>query len=284
MAQTLPITKLVMPSTLKGQQNGKLAEHLLVPIGVGNARMEKTAARSFIAMFSEARKAGFEIRHVGDYRPYATQLSMFLSRYEPVGLGAYTVTPPARRKIWEDGPANGHPSKYWVKKKIGDSYPATAATPGNSNHGWGLALDIAEEYNGQPGPDAIRQVFVNWLCNNAARYGISAELQSEPWHWRYVAGDKIPSATLAAENNTQSVPIVVANSTPNNPLAFAYPGQPIQNGSRGVAAQLVQAVIGAKQDGWFGPQSVSALKAWQTSKGLTPTGVCDEPVWKTMFP
>lgn len=285
MGQTLPISKLVMPSTLNGQQNGKLPNQLLVPIGVTNARMEKTAARSFIAMFSEARRAGFEVRHVGDYRPYETQLNLFLSRYEPVGLGAYTVTPPARRKVWEDAVKNGYPSKYWVKKELPNgSYPATAATPGNSNHGWGLALDVAEEYNGQPGADAIRQVFVTWLCNNAARYGISAELQSEPWHWRYFAGDKIPAATLAYENYTLSIPAVTTQPSPDKPLAFAYPGQPILNGSRGVPAQLVQHVIGAKPDGWFGPQSVSALKAWQTSKGIPATGICDEAVWKLMFP
>ena len=150
----LPIARMTMPSTLTGKENGKLPDHLLTPIGVGSARMEITAARSFKAMFADARRAGYDHRHVGDYRPFQGQLNLFISRYEPVGLAQYSVTAPANRKKWGDAARYGYPSQYWVKKKNPNGgYYATAATPGNSNHGWGLALDIAEERNGQPGPE-----------------------------------------------------------------------------------------------------------------------------------
>jgi LAS superfamily LD-carboxypeptidase LdcB len=66
-----------------------------------------------------------------------------------------------------------------------------AAAPGTSNHGWGLAVDFAEELDGDTQPESVSAKFVKWLIRNAATYGFSAEVQSEPWHWRYVAGDKL---------------------------------------------------------------------------------------------
>jgi N-acetylmuramoyl-L-alanine amidase len=46
---------------------------------------------------------------------------------------------------------------------------------------------------------------------------------------------------------------------------------------------LVQAVIGAKADGDFGPKSVASLKAWQTANGLTADGSVGPVTWKKMF-
>jgi len=195
----LPIRPLVMPSTLKGQQNGKLPDNLLDRIGVGSARMERTAARAFRAMFAEARKAGFDPRHVGDYRPFEQQLNLFLSRYQPATLTTYGLTSSAHRKIWNQADQYGYKTQYWVKKKNPNgSYPATAATPGNSNHGWGLAIDIAN-CSGKR---------LEWLLgdgfatSNALKFGFTWEVKdganAEAWHIRYVCGDKLPQAVLDA--------------------------------------------------------------------------------------
>lgn len=58
--------------------------------------------------------------------------------------------------------------------------PSLAATPGKSNHGWGLALDInindAKVYN--------------WLAKNAKKYGFDQPMSYEPWHWEYKGGYK----------------------------------------------------------------------------------------------
>lgn len=272
----LPIAPMTLPSTLAGQKNGLLPDHLLDQIGVGKARMEKTAARAFRAMFHEARKNGFDPRHVGDYRPYEAQKQLFLSRYKETNLATYTATPSSRCKRWHDAPQHGFQSTYWVKIKRADgTYPATAATPGNSNHGWGLALDIAQELDGDPTPESISKQFVQWLINNAHKWGISAELQSEPWHWRYVAGDRIPQAVIDFENGKEQPPTA--------PIVLRYPGEPVMLGSRGDAAKIVQHAIGAKVDGWFGPQSVEALKDWQRSRNLNPDGICGPQTWKVMF-
>lgn len=293
MARKLPISGVVMPTTLVGKQNGKLPDHILVGIGVGNARMEMTAARSFKAMFDEARRTlGVVVKHVGDYRSYDAQLRLFLDRYEPVSLAVYSITSPANRKKWDDG-AVVYGSSYWRKKKRADgSYPATAASPGASNHGWGLALDIAEEYDNDPQPDPIRDRFVDWLVNNARRYGISAELQSEPWHWRYVAGDAIPQATRDYERSQgnldpsqgNSTPPVVPIVDPGPALVYAYPGRPVGRGSQDiVAVKLIQTVVGAKPDGDFGAATERRVKVWQTSRGLKADGVVGPVTWKKMF-
>jgi peptidoglycan hydrolase-like protein with peptidoglycan-binding domain len=66
-------------------------------------------------------------------------------------------------------------------------------------------------------------------------------------------------------------------------MKFDYPGTPVKQGSKGPSAALVQAVIGAKADGDFGPKSVEALKKWQTANGLTADGSVGPVTWKKMF-
>lgn len=278
MSYTLPISPMIKPSSLSGKENGKLPDSSLTTIGVGSARMEKTAARSFMAMFAEARTQGFVIKHVGDYRSFEAQKNLFVSRYDPVNKSIYDGTPSTRRKVWDKAIQHGYPSMYWVKKLINGRYPATAATPGQSNHGWGLALDIAEEYDNDTAPDPIREGFVRWLIGNAHRYGISAELQSEPWHWRYVAGDNIPIATQLYEKNGVS-PI----DTSGPALVFAYPGTPIRMGSKGDTVKLVQAVVGATPDGDFSSVTERRVKDWQSRNGLLADGVVGPVTWKKMF-
>ena len=274
------------PSTLAGTENGKLPKELLVSIGIGNAVMERTAARSFLAMFDEARKAGFNIRQVGHYRSFTEQLNLFTSRYEPVSKITFDQTPSDRRKVWEKAGQNGYNSPYWVKKRINGKYPATAATPGSSNHGWGLAIDIAEEYDNDTAPDPIREVFVRWLISNAGKYGISAELQSEPWHWRYVAGDNIPLATQLYESShggRPPVPTPQPTPPPGPSIVPAYPGTPIVLGSKGESVRWVQLKVGAKPDGDFGPATEKRVKAWQKENKLKADGIVGPVTWKKMF-
>jgi LAS superfamily LD-carboxypeptidase LdcB len=176
----LPIQRVKMPACLKGQENGKLSPGILKKCGVGSALMCEPAARAMRAMAAHLEsQLGTKLGHVGAYRTYKQQEALFLSRY--------TTTPlPGRpTKTW-----NG--VKYWQKPKT-----AMAAVPGTSNHGLGLALDLCEIVNGKV--VSISPRAVKWLVKHAAQYGFSAEAQSEPWHWRYVAGDAIPAAVLAFE-------------------------------------------------------------------------------------
>jgi LAS superfamily LD-carboxypeptidase LdcB len=56
------------------------------------------------------------------------------------------------------------------------------AVPGTSNHNLGIAIDIAHASGAR----------LAWLLKNAQDFGFSWEVQSEPWHLRYVAGDNVP--------------------------------------------------------------------------------------------
>lgn len=282
MSISLPILPVVMPSTLNGIENGKLPDSLLTTFGVGTARMEKTAARSMVAMLAEMKGLGFNPRQVGHYRTFQEQLNLFLSRYREATMSDWNATPSQHRKQWDDARRYGYTSIYWVKKLINGRYPATAATPGKSNHGFGLAVDLAEEYDADSAPDAIRSQWVQWLVDNARRYGFSAELQSEPWHWRYVAGDNIPSATLAFEKSG-SVPVSNTTTTSGPALVLAYPGTPLKLGSRGDSVKLVQAVVGATPDGYYGSVTERRVRDWQARNGLLADGVVGPVTWKKMF-
>jgi peptidoglycan hydrolase-like protein with peptidoglycan-binding domain len=280
---TLPITPLVRPGSLQGVENGKLPSRLLAEIGVPGALMELTAARASRAMLAEMRKGGFEPRQVGHYRTFQQQLNLFLSRYQEASFETFQATPGAHRKQWNEATRNGYRSIYWVKKLVNGRYPATAATPGNSNHGWGLALDLAEEYDADSAPDPIRAQWVNWLVQNAHRYGVSAELQSEPWHWRYVAGDNIPKAVLDYEAGVGNSHIVTPAHEPTPVLVFAYPGRPVVRGSQGDAVKLVQAKVGATVDGDFGAATERRVRDWQARNGMKVDGVVGPVTWKRMF-
>ena len=99
------------------------------------------------------------------------QKKAFLTRYqlEDTGTGA--------TRTFE--------GKTWYKKKG----VASLATPGKSQHNLGLAVDVHSA--GEPKR-------LNWLVANVKEFGFSWEVvPEEPWHLRYVCGDKIP-ATVAA--------------------------------------------------------------------------------------
>jgi hypothetical protein len=69
--------------------------------------------------------------------------------------------------------------------------PTLAATPGRSDHGWGLALDLVTGgWDGEP---------MRWLQDNAYRFGWQhpdwARIDGsnpEHWHWEYVGGQRQP--------------------------------------------------------------------------------------------
>lgn len=269
MAYSLPKPKLVKPSTLNGQVNGRLNPSLMEPIGVGTAIMERTAARAFRAMFARARtELGVVIKEVGDYRDFFGQLNLFLDRYEPISYADYLATPSDRRKYWPKAIAMGYKSLYWRKKRRADgTYPATAAVPEFSNHGWALALDIAEEYDSDPAADPISSRFVQWLIANAVHFGIGAELDSEPWHWRYIAGDNIPSAVLAFEAGNPAPP----NPTPvpGGISVVTVTTVILKKGSTGSEVKRIQSILnevsgrGLTVDGNFGALTEQAVKDWQ---------------------
>ena len=178
-----PIQKLVMPKDLKGCRNGKLPPTLLRRIAP-SGRMHHLAAISWSILQELGKKEGLDLVHVGDYRPYEQQLSLFQSRMKPF--------PNVKKSTQVIRTFNG--AKWYLHNG------APVATPGTSNHGWGVAIDAALKLRGKKRrvvsittkPRVACRSGLQFLLDEAPSLGWSWELQSEPWHIRYVAGDKIP--------------------------------------------------------------------------------------------
>lgn len=119
---------------------------------------------------------------VGTYRPYGVQLTMFRERY--VSTPTLRIPPVTRR--WND-------KTWWLKRGHSPS-----AVPGTSNHGWGLAIDIADA----SGKRLEWMLGPHPLLSPVVKYGFSWEVASgpnaEPWHIRYVCGDDWPPAVEEA--------------------------------------------------------------------------------------
>lgn len=192
---TLPILPVTRPSDLRATSNGRLTACQLTPIvfpGVGHLSMHPTAARAWSAMAVACyASTKLSLSGTGCYRSYEQQLAVFNARYTATYNPLVNTT--SSKRAWL--------GKTWYLRRG----MAPVAVPGTSNHGWGLAVD-AGWWTGTnlPGMSDIagvtsKAVGWGWLQNEATKYGWSWELQSEPWHLRYVAGDVIPPAVLDVE-------------------------------------------------------------------------------------
>lgn len=190
---SFPVVPVRRSALLTGQTNGKLDGSILVGIpgqaGGPTIRLIPPAARAWRAMQAAALAAGHTLKATSasdSYRPYDVQERIFRQRYTTTFL-------------------SGRPSRVWngVRwyQKPGT---AAAAVPGTSNHGWAAAVDTGTEIDGDAGTEAIDKATLDWLLDHADEYGWSWELQSEPWHLRYFAGDDIPAAVLAFEKPSSS--------------------------------------------------------------------------------
>lgn len=263
----LPIQKVLLPSTLAGKQNGKLPESILTEVPPWG-KLEKTAARAWFALVAAAKDAGFDLIYTGRiYRTYVRQESLFLSRYLPVYNPAKCTLKGSRK--W-----NG---KRWYKKRG----VAAAATPGRSNHGWGLAIDTA--LGDHPSRAKPISPALPWLVENAHRFGFSWELQSEPWHIRYVRGDNLPQAVLDFEAGKPSKPEPVSKPVED------YRRQTCRRGMRGNKAvremqtRLTKAGYRTFVDGWFGRKTEQSVRRFQREHGLKVDAICGPKTWRKLI-
>jgi LAS superfamily LD-carboxypeptidase LdcB len=168
----LPIIPVVLCSCLKNAVPGKLPPKLLRAIE-GKGRMHQCAADAYEAMDAAANAEGIDLSPTSQadtYRSLETQEYGFYQRYTT------DVIPGQKPKVYKG-------QAWYLKKGM-----AVLATPGQSKHNLGIAIDIANA-NGKR---------LEWLKKNAVSFGFSWEVvPSEPWHLRYVAGDKTPERVKA---------------------------------------------------------------------------------------
>jgi peptidoglycan hydrolase-like protein with peptidoglycan-binding domain len=129
---------------------------------------------------------------------------------------------------------------------------------------------------------------------DARKWGVHCNVAKEPWHMQPVELDgfagwiKNGRKELVLNYPIPGSELIVVEPEPSvapGPAAvFAYPGLPIVRGSTNtVAVKLVQAVVGAKPDGDFGPATERRVKAWQKERSLRADGVVGPVTWKAMF-
>ena len=171
-----------MPSDLAGQKNGEIKPALLRDIKAPNGKLHRLAATAWNAMQLAAYFDGIELKHVGAYRPIKEQINLFNTRYSAEKTPR---KPEVTRK---------YQGKTWYLKQG----MAPAGTPGTSNHGIGLAIDIASA----SGKRLEWLLGDGFMTSNALKYGFSWEVKdganAEAWHIRYIAGDTLPQAVLEA--------------------------------------------------------------------------------------
>ena len=145
--------------------NGTLTSSELAGV-YGVHRLRSDAAASWLRLCNHF---GRQIAITDSYRPLALQKKIFLERYTPAKTGA--------------GPFGD--VRFYAGVRYARVRGAAAAVPGTSNHGLGLALDVADGVNRGSGEAW------DWLNRYAGVFGWSnpawAKTKNyfEPWHWEY---------------------------------------------------------------------------------------------------
>jgi hypothetical protein len=179
-------TRPVLPTetvTGKPLNNGKLGPCDLAALylpGCGTGSLHPYTKRAWDAMVLICHLetgATLTATSVADtYRSYERQEAVFrlrmLPHYDPVRCTTTT-------RLW-----NGH--KWWLRRGM-----APVATPGFSNHGVGIAVDLAIWSGGRINSITSNSLVFNWLLRQAGTFGFSWELQSEPWHVRHFVGNDV---------------------------------------------------------------------------------------------
>lgn len=191
----LTVAPVVMPSDLAGQPNGRLGPCNLATIhahGWGPLGAHRLAAEAWSALQLECELrtgARLTVTSPADaYRSYEQQVATFRDRMTRIPLPGRTT------RTWEG-------VTYWLKPG-----KAPCATPGTSNHGWGLAFDTGIYVPGAAYPVralAGDKAVWAWIVANAGSFGFSWEGErdttksgAETWHLRYYPGDAVPQRVL----------------------------------------------------------------------------------------
>ncbi|WP_309135581.1 M15 family metallopeptidase [Cellulomonas sp.] len=126
-----------LPAALAPYENGRVPEGALSPVGTGGHRLFAPAAQALTSLIDAAASDGVTIGITDTYRTYDTQVDL-------------------------------------VRRKGLYSQGGLAATPGTSDHGWGLAADLR-----------LDDRALAWMRTNAGRFGFAEDTPREPWHWAY---------------------------------------------------------------------------------------------------
>ena len=273
---THPVAKMVLPKEVEKVGNGKLTDKMKKKVKCGGV-MWTGAADAFNAMYDAALAAGHKLRNIGDYRPVEQQLSMFKERYSDKP----TDRKPEITRTYE--------GKTWYLKKG----MAPSGSPGTSNHGFGLAIDLAVDAKGKIVGIGGTKAYA-WMTENAPNYGFylqgtptkpdgKANPEYEAWHWQYCIGDKqAPALSGAAPAPVAAAPVAAPAPAPvpaeQQKAADPENDKVLSVGSKGPEVVELQKLLAkhkvyaGKADGDFGKVTEVSVNKFKAAKGLKTDG------------
>ena len=143
----------------------------LTSIGVGSHQLNPEAASAYKKMVAAAAADGVKWNITDSYRPLKIQCNILdVPHFESTG-----------------------------KKRKKGTGGTPVAFPGNSNHGWGSAVDLGAKYGDKAH---------TWLTNNASKFGFSNPFKNprtEPWHWEHVESAKSLKSGLSPMDSGSDV-------------------------------------------------------------------------------
>lgn len=188
-----------------------------------------------------------------------------------------------------------------------------------SNHGTGRAIDFS--YRGAPyegcGDRKTAEKWIDWLVEHAddlhieiivdympKPFGRGWKCDRQKWRrytrktisgggkswadWIHVeispevADDSDYFKAFFSDLRNENVPSVT--EAPRREIK-PYRGKPIRRGEKDRAlVKRIQAVVGAKQDGYFGPKTEQAVMRWQAAHNCYPDGWIGPQTWRAMEP
>ena len=158
---------------LDGYINGKMDPDRLMT--VRGCKLERDAAYTYSLMLEAAEEDGIKLRHGSCYRTYDQQDRAY-NRRCPIETVA----------VYSDGVSGGKVEVGTREMRVCSGPPTAKA--GQSNHGWGRAVDFMDSRNILTCYD---REFL-WLQRNAHRFGWvhpewahCREETEEAWHWEY---------------------------------------------------------------------------------------------------
>jgi peptidoglycan hydrolase-like protein with peptidoglycan-binding domain len=196
-----------------------------------------------------------------------------------------------KRTSWWDGTAtldddkgpcrvySGQPAPVYTKRHASSCSTRLAAAPASPySIVWpgqsGSSVRVAQSRLGL-GPDGVfgsgtRSRLMSW--QRGARVPVTGVLDKPTWSRLAPSGASTPTSEPATPTSSDST---LARTT----TLTAFKATTVRQGSRGAGVSALQRALGIGADGAFGPGTMAAVKAFQSSRKLPTTGVAGPSTW-----
>jgi hypothetical protein len=219
-----------------------------------------------------------EAEYEGKYvqaQQYIKRLRQLIGSSYPVGLAGFPYVDyhpsfPYSVFLGPGGAQNNTPQMYWPDIQV--SPDTVFSHTYQYNLVYGRPLEPLGETSGNPPPGQI------------VRFRQLSRLYGAPnvswWDWQETSGRDWGALAQPIGNLSAS-----SKPNPQMPALSVKSRHGISSGDLVVWAQehLVKAGARITIDGGFGPRTQSAVQSFQTSRGLSPSGVIDAATWQALL-